>query len=194
MRCCRRFGSVALMQYTLDLEREPESVESGTTAVADHAHFRTRGGGKIAVTAVLIAALALPSLLSVASPAKAVDLDELTVVALARDGAWGVATAGSQGPAIAAAVRACQAMAGGPSDCGAQFITTRGGWVIAGFCGSQKIFVTAATLEDAERAAMERERNLNVSNAAPCRRMLTVNPTGAVVTVTLKKSDAPSTD
>src|SRR5262245_54346578 len=121
------------MQNTQDFQRGP--VEVGDFAVADHARFGTRCGGKIAVTAFLIAALGLLLLLSVAMPAKAVDLDELTVVTMARDGSWGVATAGSQGPAIAAAVRDCRAMAGGPTDCGAQFITTRGGWVVAKLCG-----------------------------------------------------------
>src|SRR5262249_9843159 len=106
MHCCRRPARVALMQSNLHFERG--SVESGTPALADHAHFRMRGGGKTAVTAALIAALGLSLLLSVETPAKAVDLDELTVVTMARDGAWGVATAGSTGEAIATAVRACR--------------------------------------------------------------------------------------
>jgi hypothetical protein len=66
-------------------------------------------------------------------------LDELTVATMARDGSWGVATAGSQGQAIAAAIRDCQAMAAAPSDCGSQFVTTRGGWVIANLCRDHKI-------------------------------------------------------
>lgn len=131
-------------------------------AVADHGHFRIRVGGKVALTAVLIAALALLLVLSVTIPAKAVELDELTLVTMAQDGSWGVGTAGSHGPAIAAAIHDCRAMSGGPSDCGAQFITSRGGWVIAGLCGNQEIFVTAATLGDVERTAIERERKLGV--------------------------------
>lgn len=134
-------------------------------AVADHGHFRIRVGGKVALTAVLIVALALLLLLSVTIPVKSVELDELTVVTMAQDGSWGVCTAGSHGPAIAAAIHDCRTMSGGPSDCGTQFIPSRGGWVIAGLCGNQKIFVTAATLEDAERAAMERERRLDVNGA-----------------------------
>src|SRR5262245_2440991 len=147
-------------------------------------HFRTRGGGKTAVTAALIAALVLALLLSVAIPAKAVDLDELTVVTMARDGAWGVATAGSQGPAIAAAIRACRAMAGGPSDCGAQFITTRGGWVIAGLCGTHKIMVAAETRQDAEQVALAREivlKRLHGPDWSPCRRVLAVDSDGGVI-------------
>ena len=169
------------MQNSPSFERG--SVESGTAAMADHAHFRTRGGGNTAVTAALIAGLGLLLLLSVAIPAKAVDLDELTVATLARDGAWGVATAGSQGPAVAAAIRACRAMAGGPSDCGAQFITTRGGWIVAGLCGTYKIMVAAGTRQDAEQAALVREivlKRLHGPDWSPCRRVLTVNPNGVV--------------
>src|SRR5262245_46421276 len=182
MHCDRRPARLVLMQNSPHFERG--SVESGTTAAADHAHFRTRGGGKIAVTAVLIAALGLPLQLSVAIPAKAVDLDEPTVVTVARDGACGMSTAGSQGPAIAAAILACRAMAGGPSDCGAQFITTRGGWVIAGLCGTHKIMVAAETRQDAEQAALARVivlKRLHGPDWSPCTRVLAVNPDGGVI-------------
>ena len=99
-------------------------------------------------------------ILLAANPAKALDLDELTVVTMAQDGSWGVATASSQGLAIAAAIRDCQAMAAAPSDCGAQFVTTRGGWVVANLCGDHKIVVAAETREAAEQAALSREFNL----------------------------------
>ena len=67
-----------------------------------------RARGRIAFLRLSTPALAV---LLATVPAKAVDLDELTVVTLAGDGSWGVATAGSQGPAIAAAIRSCQTMA-----------------------------------------------------------------------------------
>ena len=172
-----RPGTVAPMQSNPDCNRG--SVESRDIARADRARFRSRRGGKVAVTAVLIAALGLLLLLSVALPAGAVDLDELTVVTIARDGSWGVATAGSQGPAIAAAIRDCQVMAGGPSDCGAHFITTRGKWVIATLCGDNKIIVAAETREGTEQAALVRERPLRGTYA--CTRILTVSPLGTVL-------------
>src|SRR5262249_25162692 len=89
--------------------------------------------------------------------ANAIDLDERTVVTLARDGSGGVATAGSQGPAIAAAIRHCQEMSDTNSDCGAQFITTRGTWAVAKLCGDQKIIVAGETRDVAEQAAIKRE-------------------------------------
>jgi hypothetical protein len=116
--------------------------------------------------------------------AKAVDLDELTVVTLARDGSWGVATAGSQGQAIAAAIRDCRAMAAAPSDCGAQFITTRGGWVVANLCGDHKIIVHADTREAADHAAFFREtdvRRFYLPDMPPCRRILTMDLRGVVL-------------
>ena len=119
----------------------------------------------------------------IAAPAMAVDLDEMTVVTLARDGSWGVATASSQGEAIAAAVSACRAKAGGPSDCGAHFATTRHGWVMASLCGDRAIIVVAASRDGAEQASLEREseiRRVYAPDLSPCRRVLTVDPSGGL--------------
>jgi hypothetical protein len=135
---------------------------------------------------LLIAAIATGVLTFGAPAAKAVDLDEVTVITLSRDGSWGLATAASLGHAIAAAIRDCRATAASPSDCGAQFATTRGGWVVANLCGDQKILATAAAREDAEAMALVRERKLRQVYAAampPCRRVLTVDPRGVVVPV-----------
>jgi hypothetical protein len=118
-----------------------------------------------------------------ADTARALDLDELTVATMARDGSWGVATAASQGQAIAAAIRDCQAMAAAPSDCGAQFVTTRGGWVIANLCGDHKIIVAAETREAAEQVALSREfdlKRLYAADMPSCTRVLMVDPRGAV--------------
>src|SRR5215510_14622931 len=136
--------------------------------------------GGIAAMARLLAA---SGIILLATPASALDLDELTVVTLARDGSWGVATAGSTGEAIATAVRACRAMAGWPTDCGAQFTTTHGKWVLANLCGDHQIIVGASTLEEAEAIALAREietRRAYVPNLPSCRRVLTVDPAGVV--------------
>jgi hypothetical protein len=94
-----------------------------------------------------------------------------------------VATAGSQGPAIAAAIRDCQAMSTAPSDCGSQFATTRGGWVVASLCGDHKVIVTGKTLEAAEQSARLREMDvlrLRSPGMPACRRVLIVDPDGVV--------------
>jgi hypothetical protein len=139
---------------------------------------------RIHASAAIVSLVVSGALIATPIPARAVDLDELTVVTLARDGSWGVATAGSTGEAIAAAVRACRAMAVLPTDCGAQFTTTRGKWVIANLCGDHQIIVGAGALADAEAAAIERElqtRQFYVPDLPRCRRVLTVGPHGVVL-------------
>jgi len=136
------------------------------------------------MTAVRVLSQTFAILLVATVSAHAMDLDELTVVTMARDGSWGLATAGSQGQAIAAAIRDCRVMAAAPSDCGAQFATTRGGWIIANLCGDHKIIVAAETREAAELAALARERDLRrlyVQQMPPCTRVLTADPRGAVL-------------
>jgi hypothetical protein len=131
-------------------------------------------------------------LLAATIPAKAVDLDEVTVVTMARDGSWGMVTAGSQGEAIAAAIRDCRAVAAAPSDCGAQLATTRGGWVVANLCGDHKIIVAGETREAAEQAALRREADLkkhHVPNLQPCRRVLTGHPSGPAIETAPRVSD-----
>jgi hypothetical protein len=141
-----------------------------------------------------VSILAFATKLATTMAAKAIDLDELTVVTLAQDGSWGVATAGSQGPAIAAAIRHCREMSVTSSDCGAQFITTRGSWVVANLCGEQKIIAAGETRDAAEQAAIKREIDLK-QNYRPdlptCRRILIVNAHGAVV---MESARAPGTD
>ena len=127
-----------------------------------------------------LAGAALTVLLA-AVPAVAVDLDEVTVVTLARDGAWGAATAAATGQAIAAAVRDCRAMAAPPSDCGAQLAFSRASWIVANLCGDHKILTTGKTLVEAEQAALAWEadvKRLFVPNLAPCWRVLVVDTRG----------------
>jgi len=110
--------------------------------------------------------------------------NDWTVVTMARDGSWGIATAALQGPAIASAIHDCKAMSSGQSDCGAQFTTIRAGWTIANLCGDHKIIVTGFSLVDAEKAALDREIELQLFYAPdlpPCKRVVTVDPAGAIV-------------
>ena len=135
------------------------------------------------MTAIRLAIPILGVLLAATVAAQALDLDELTVATMGRDGSWGVATAGSQGQAIAAAIRDCQVMSTEPSDCGSQFTTTRGGWVVASLCGDHKVIVTGKTLEAAEEAARIREmdvRRSHLPGMPACRRVLIVDPDDAV--------------
>jgi hypothetical protein len=127
-----------------------------------------------------------------AGPLAAAEEDpDWTVVTIARDGSWGVATSAAQVGAIADAIRDCQEMSNTQSDCGAEFTAVRGGWTLALLCGDHRVLVADRDLEDAKAAALNREIDLKlfyVPDLPPCRRVLTVDPRGVVATtkVTLR--------
>ena len=125
----------------------------------------------------IIPILAFAGVLAASNLAKISADGDQTVVTMAREGSSGVVTANSTGPAIAAAIRDCRAMAGAPSDCRAQFAATPNGWVLGILCGDQKILATANNRREAEAAAGRREAELRwhyVPDLQPCRHVLTV--------------------
>jgi hypothetical protein len=110
-------------------------------------------------------------------------LDDWTVVTIASDGSWGVATDISTSSAIAKAIANCRKMSQAHSGCGAYFTAIRGGWSLGFRCGSENIIVAAHELAEAERAAVYREIDLKhryVPDMPPCRRILSVDPQGAL--------------
>jgi hypothetical protein len=111
---------------------------------------------------------------------------------MARDGSWGIATAGAQSQAIAIAIRECRVMSSGLSDCGAEFTTIRTGWTLALRCGDYRVLVAAKTLKDAQRAALNREIDLNLydPDLPPCQHVLIVDPNGAVATANVQSQAA----
>ena len=120
--------------------------------------------------------------------------EDWTVVTLARDGSWGVACRSTQAQAIAEAIQFCRAMAGPSSDCGAQFAATRSGWTVANLCGDHKVIATGSSLVDAEKEALIREVDLQlfyVPDLPPCRRVVTVDPSGTIVANNRQYSTAP---
>jgi hypothetical protein len=166
---------------------------NGSRAATAKGRQTGRRQASVVFTVVLRAAISILGAVVATIPTRAVDLDDLTLVTLARDGSWGVARAGSQGQAIAAAIRDCRAMAAAPNDCGAQSTTTRGDWVIANLCGDHKIIVAAKTREAAEQAALMREtdlKRLHAPGLPPCTRVLTVDPGGAVQAAGVRPADA----
>ena len=117
--------------------------------------------------------------------------DDWTVLTMAQDGSWGVACHGSQWRAMAEAMRFCRSMAGasGASDCGANFATTRGGWIVANLCGDYKVLATGATLSEAEAEALNREISLQlqfVPDLPPCRRVVTVDAGRSTIVSSLR--------
>jgi hypothetical protein len=112
--------------------------------------------------------------------------DYFTVVTMAPDGSWGVATELSVGEAIAGAIRRCRAMTRAELGCGAQFRAISDGWIVAYRCGDTNIIAAGRALADAARVARERESELRASyapNLPPCRQVLTVDPRGEVAAI-----------
>jgi hypothetical protein len=108
-----------------------------------------------------------------------------TVVTMARDGSWGVGIDRHMAAANAAAIRECRAMSSGGSDCGAELAAIRGGWIVGLRCDDYRILATGRDLEDAEVTALNREIDLKqiyLTDLPACRRVLTVDPRGAVTT------------
>src|SRR5262245_62372679 len=54
-----------------------------------------------------------------------------TVVTMAPDGSWGVASRTTFGEALALAIRDCSAVSSGQIGCGAQARAIRSGWIVA---------------------------------------------------------------
>ena len=109
---------------------------------------------------------------------------DLTVVAIAPDGTWGVATDPITGRAIADAMAECKKKYQSKIGCGSRIITIHGGWSIGMRCGNRSIFVAEETLAKAEQAAINRETELRqfyAPDMPPCVRVMSVDPNDYVV-------------
>jgi hypothetical protein len=120
---------------------------------------------------------------AVRPPAHAVDDrdQDWTVVTMAHNGSWGIGTHRHVTSALASAIGDCRAMSTETSDCGAESVSSRGGWILGLRCGDYIILASASDLKEAEATALYREidlRELYVPDLPPCRRVLTVNPHG----------------
>ena len=123
-------------------------------------------------------------------------MHDVTVLTMAPDGAWGVATEPALSRAIAGAIRNCRAKSGANLGCGAHFSTVRAGWSLGIRCGRENIIVAENALADAERSASRREVDLRtnyVPDMPPCTRVVTVDPSGRIIAPTVDDSGKPST-
>ena len=106
---------------------------------------------------------------------------EWTVVTLARDGSWGVGTSEHYGPALASALRKCEATSGGQSDCGAEVTAVRQGWTLGILCGDHRVLVAATDLTTAIMDAQARQmflRDLYGDGLPACSCVMWVDPRG----------------
>jgi len=119
-----------------------------------------------------------------AHPAAPAMENSWTVVTMASDGSWGVATDISVNRAIARAIADCRMMSQVELGCGAYSTTVRAGWSVGFRCGRENILAAAKTLAEALLAAGNREIELRrtfVPAMPPCTRVLTVDPEGSIV-------------
>ena len=107
--------------------------------------------------------------------------DDVTVLTMAPDGAWGTATDAYVNGAINRAINSCKEMSGKQIGCGAYMTTVRGGWSLAIRCGEENILVAERDLAEAELAGLMREAELRYTYSRkmpPWCRIVTVDPNG----------------
>lgn len=83
--------------------------------------------------------------------------------------------------ALASALRKCEAMSDGQSDCAAEFTAVRHGWTLGILCGDHRILVAETELTAAIREAQARELHLRAlygGDLPTCERVVTVDPQG----------------
>ena len=127
------------------------------------------------------------------SPLSAADEEtNWTVLTIARNGNWGIASARTQGEAIAGALDRCQAMTADESDCGAEFVAFRSGLALALMCGDYRVIVTANDPAEADRFALDRLvvlRELYGSDFPVCQHLLQIDAHGALTTFKAKRHE-----
>jgi hypothetical protein len=110
--------------------------------------------------------------------------NDWTVLTMAPDGAWGVATEMDVIGAVTGAIGNCRTRTPAEIGCGGQFIMFRAAWSLGVRCGHHNILIAEKNLDDAELRASWREyelRKLYVPDLPPCTVVVTVDPTGKIV-------------
>jgi hypothetical protein len=111
--------------------------------------------------------------------------DSWTVLTVAPDGAFGTATDDLINRAIAGAIAKCRTMSRHELGCGARFTAVQAGWSLGLRCGREVIIAADTDIAVAEQAAKSREtalRQFPGSDLPACRRLVTVGPTGRILT------------
>ena len=130
--------------------------------------------------------------LAVAGLSAAAEETNWTVLTVARNGGWGIATAPTQGEAIAGAVFRCQAMTAGESDCGAELVAFKSGLAMALLCGDHRVIVTANDVGEADGFALDRLvllREVYGSDFPVCQHLLQIDAHGALTTFKAKRHE-----
>jgi hypothetical protein len=109
---------------------------------------------------------------------------DVTVVAIAPDGTWGVATKPDAGSAIAGAIDECRRKYMRKIGCGYRSVVVRRGWTLLFRCGTENVLAAGRRLAEVEQRALRQERILRaryVPELPPCVRTLTVDPDSRIL-------------
>jgi hypothetical protein len=113
-----------------------------------------------------------------------------TVLTVARNGNWGIASERTRSEAIAGALGRCQAMTPDESDCGPELVAFRSGSGLALLCGDHRAIVSANDPEEADSSAFSRIiilRELYGVNFPACQHLLRIDSSGALTTFRAKR-------
>ena len=116
-----------------------------------------------------------------------------TVLTVARNGSWGIASALTRSEAIAGALLRCQTMTDDESDCGAELVAFRSGLALALTCGEHRVIVTADDAEQADSSALDRLlvlREIHGPDFPACRHLLRIDSHGVLTTFRARRIDS----
>jgi hypothetical protein len=116
-----------------------------------------------------------------------------TVLTVALNGSWGIASARTQGEAIAGALLRCRAMRADASDCGAEFVAFRSGLALALMCGDHHVIVTGNDSEEADGSALDRLLTLRGHygpDFPPCQHLLQIDSHGTLTTFKARRIES----
>jgi hypothetical protein len=107
----------------------------------------------------------------------------MSVLTMSHDGSWGADMQLSLDDALQNAITRCKKMRGLKLGCGGYVISIENGWLLGTRCGTRSILSSGTTRAEAEEDADHREKNMRrdyVPNLPACRRVVSVDPAGAV--------------
>lgn len=106
-----------------------------------------------------------------------------TILVMAPDGSWGVATTRFIYQGIASAMFRCKKMSGQVLGCGAQIQAANNEWIVVIRCRRTNIIVTGTTVSEAIKSAISRETSMRVTDYgdAACAQVVSVTPQGFVL-------------
>ena len=109
---------------------------------------------------------------------------DVTVLAVAPDGTWGVGTDKIFDSAVARALADCKRKYRREIGCGYQQTAVRAGWSVMFRCGGENIIASERRLADAIQQARRQEIQIRMHyqpDMSRCERIVTVDPRGSVV-------------